>query len=274
MARVHLNIAVILKFFKERFWLAKLTRVPLLGRLIEYFLFDGDHLVYLPRAQTVRRIAVEEDLDEPTSVPISTAVVGEFIAQTDNLWRMNFCICRRANSCHHHPHDFGCLFLGPAATRIHPSLGQKVTKEVALKHVQRAAEHDLVALIGRNKLDTVWLNTRPKEELLTVCFCCSCCCLWRILPVVSATVAAGVQKMPGLQVTVGEACIGCGTCSQEVCFADAITLGEGRATISPHCRGCGRCVRVCPQQAIVLSMQAEDAVQRTTDHLGPLVRLE
>jgi hypothetical protein len=90
---------------------------------------------------------------------------------------MNTCLCRDAKQCKDYPIDLGCLFLGEAALGINPRLGRGVTKREALEHIRRCREAGLVHLIGRNKLDTVWLGVGPGDKLLTICHCCPCCCL-------------------------------------------------------------------------------------------------
>ncbi|HSJ54477.1 MAG TPA: 4Fe-4S binding protein, partial [Anaerolineae bacterium] len=114
---------------------------------------------------------------------------------------------------------------------------------------RRCREAGLVHMVGRNKLDTLWLGVGPGQKLLTICNCCPCCCLWRVLPHISAQIGAKVRAMPGVSVRVGEGCIGCGTCVG-VCFVEAVTVVDGRATIGEGCRGCGRCAEACPQGAI------------------------
>jgi len=77
--------------------------------------------------------------------------------------------------------------------------------------------------------------------------------------------------MPGIVITVTERCVGCGTCTQGVCFVDAISLVDNRAVRSDACRGCGRCVDVCPQGAIEISIGDGETVENTIDHLSSLV---
>ncbi|MGC9347130.1 MAG: indolepyruvate ferredoxin oxidoreductase subunit alpha [Anaerolineae bacterium] len=57
------------------------------------------------------------------------------------------------------------------------------------------------------------------------------------------------------------------------CFVDAIELVEGKARISAACRGCGRCVEVCPHDAIELTTPDASFVKATIDRLEPLVDL-
>ena len=74
------------------------------------------------------------------------------------------------------------MFLGEATTQIPRHLGREVTVEEALREIDRADEAGLSHLIGRNKIDSVWMNVKPKEDLLSICHCCPCCCLWKVIP--------------------------------------------------------------------------------------------
>ena len=77
--------------------------------------------------------------------------------------------------------------------------------------------------------------------------------------------------MPGVLVTVSDRCVGCGTCTQDVCFVDAIHQVDGRAVISDACRGCGRCVDVCPEQAIEITVDGSQFVEAAIERISPLV---
>jgi len=113
-----------------------------------------------------------------------------------------------------------------------------------------------VHLIGKNKLDTVWLNAGPGERLMTICNCCPCCCLWKILPSVKPEIGDKVHRVPGITVQVTDACVGCGKCARDICFVDAIRLEDDHALIDQTiCRGCGRCVEICPTKAITITIE-------------------
>jgi ferredoxin len=60
-----------------------------------------------------------------------------------------------------------------------------------------------------------------------------------------------------------EPCIGCGRCVP-VCPAQAITLGaDGKATVDRSlCRGCGACVRECPVGAVYMIQETKEADNR------------
>jgi len=46
-------------------------------------------------------------------------------------------------------------------------------------------------------------------------------------------------------------CTGCGRCVN-ICPVQAIKIEKGKATINKDCIGCGACVNECPQGAISL----------------------
>lgn len=253
MAQPLLLVNLIKRAFPGRFWLARLTRWPPIGRLVDRLLFHGDDLLYLPRAAA---IPIGVDIEPPGGVALPQQVVEHFIRRASHRWIMNACLCRDAAHCQDYPIDLGCLFLGDAVLGINPKLGRLVSEKEALAHARRGRAAGLVHLIGRNRLDAVWLGVGPGDRLLTICHCCPCCCLWKVLPELPPRIAGKVSRLPGLRVVVGPDCAGCGACTAGVCFVDAIHLdGAGRAQIGPDCRGCGRCVELCPNGAITLTIE-------------------
>jgi ferredoxin len=274
MARPVWLVDLLKRAFPTRFIAARATHLPILGCLVDHWLFDGDDLIFLPRDRVVQTISVDEAIDRPGEMVLPSRVVEHFVEEARVHWVMDFCLCRAAEGCRDYPIELGCLFLGEAALGINPELGRRVTKEEALAHVQRCREEGLVHLVGRNKLDTVWLGVEPGRQLLTVCNCCPCCCLWGVLPHVATRISSKIQRMPGVTVRVNGQCVGCGICTEGVCFADAIRLENGRAVIDLACRGCGRCVDVCPQGAIDLSIEDGRCVDHAIAHIADLVDLD
>ena len=260
--------------FSLRFVLARLTHLPLIGRLLDHFLFREDEIIYIADNRSVK-LNVDIDLDAAhENIVLPSDIVDHFIRAASHHWIINFCICRRSAHCQDYPVELGCLFLGEAVQGINPELGRLVSKEEALNHARMCRDAGLVHLIGRNRLDSVWLNVRPGHRLLTICNCCPCCCLWKMLPDLSRRISDNVHRMPGVVVRVNEQCNGCGACAESICFVNAIQMQDGRAFISDDCRGCGRCVNVCPNHAIeIVFNEKVDVITESIHRISTLVEL-
>lgn len=264
----HWLIRLIIRLFPNRFSIARLSKVPVLGNLIDLAFFDKDQLMFVPKV-----IDLDASFGDPESMPLPYALAEYFVNVAEHHWVMNFCICRVSSGCSEYPRELGCLFLGEASQRIDPSLGRKVTREEALEHLRRCREAGLVHLVGRNKLDSLWLGVRPAERLLTICNCCPCCCLWKIIPDLSVKIRRKIVKMPGVEVRVdGARCSGCGTCTG-VCFVNAISIEGGRAVIGSECRGCGRCAESCPHDAISVTINDSEYLREATSRISSAVDL-
>jgi NAD-dependent dihydropyrimidine dehydrogenase PreA subunit len=268
MSRPLWFVELLKQAYPGRFLAARLTKLPILGYVVDRLFFDGDHLVYLPKNRVIQ---VNQPVDIPGDMVLPSEVVEHFIERANYHWIMNACICRAAEGCRDYPVDLGCLFLGEAVLGINPRLGRLVAREEALEHVQRCQEAGLVHLIGRNKLDTIWLGVGSGDRLLTICNCCPCCCLWRVLPYMARQISSKIKRMPGVIVMVNHRCAGCGTCTRDVCFVDAIHVLDGQAAISDACRGCGRCISVCPHEAIEMSIEYDQLAEESIAHISQLV---
>jgi len=273
MARPVWFVKLIQRLFPQRFVFARLTQISLLGKTVDHGFFEDDDIIYLPKDGAVNKISVQQKINTESDMVLPSQVLEHFIAQSSYRWIMNFCICRDSEGCKDYPVELGCLFIGEAVLKIRPEYGRLASKEEALEHVRRCQEAGLVHLVGRNKLDTIWLGAGPGQKLMTVCNCCPCCCLWKILPQLNPMIANKVTRMDGVSVTVTDQCAGCGTCSEGICFVDAIELVDGRAVISEECRGCGRCVEICPNEAIELVISDSTSVQRSIERLAAQVDL-
>ena len=185
MARPIWVTNLIKKAFPLRFFGASLTRLPLLGPLMEKWLssnqHNGDSLYYLVKDH----IVINQALPETENIMVPSDIVRHFINQSSHYFIMNECLCRSANHCETYPHDYGCLFLGEGTLDINPRLGRMVSKEEALDHITRCQELGLVHMIGRDKIDAIWMGVKPSTKLMTICNCCECCCLYKFLPQLS-----------------------------------------------------------------------------------------
>ncbi len=262
-----LLVPLIKKTFGMRFILARTTRLPVMGWVLNKALFEGDRMVYLPMDRVVR---VDRTLGQPMQSFLPSSVAEHFVRMARHRWIMNECICRSSSHCKDYPVGLGCLFLGEASAHISPGLGRPVSEEEAIEHLRKCREAGLVHVIGRDRLDAVWLGVRPGHRLMTICNCCPCCCLWKMLPSLSPDIASRFTPLPGVSISVTDRCIGCGKCV-DACFLEAIKVTEGRAAIGGECRGCGRCADACPRKAIEVSYDGrlEDAISTLTPYVDP-----
>lgn len=275
MARPMWFVQLLKKTFPNVGLIAKATNIPLLGKVVDKMLFEGDDIIYLPKDNVAQKtIQINRQLDSPEETPLPSAIVHHFIEKSNHHWIMDFCICRDSSTCEDYPIKYGCMFLGEAIDGINPDLGRRVTKEEAHEYARKCRDAGLIHLIGRNKLDAQWLGVSPGDKLLTICNCCPCCCLWKILPDINPEIGRKITKMHGVDVKVTNACVGCGTCTQDVCFVDAIHLVDGRSDIGAECRGCGRCVEVCPEGAIEMTIDSSHFVEASIERVSAVVDVE
>lgn len=257
--------------FRLRFFGAEMTKWPLIDRMMERALFNGhgtgDALFYLPKD----RVVINQKIEPGESQAVPSAIVTHFIKEASHIFLMDKCICREAADCVEHDHGIGCIFLGEAVLAINPKLGRMVDKDTALAHVARARDAGLVHLIGRDKMDSMWLGAKPSTKLMTICNCCSCCCLFKFLPNLAPRLQKKVERMPWVNIEVSEDCSGCGICTKGVCFIDAIRIENGRAVIGEDCRGCGNCADVCPRGAIKINIEKEDYIENAIRRLSQAV---
>ncbi len=270
MARPLWFVNILKKTFPNIKFIAKLTNVPIIGKIIDKLMFEDDDIIFITEDKVV---SINQSVEKGSDLILPSQVVEYFINKANYHWIMNFCICRDSMDCKEYPKNLGCMFLGEAAKGINPQLGKHVSKQEALEHLKKCREAGLIQLIGRNKLDKQWLGVNPGFKLLTICNCDPCCCLWRIAPILTPQISSKVRKMPGVKVKVTDKCVGCGTCTKGICFVDAIHVMNKRAMINNNCRGCGRCVEICPNNAIELKISDSLFVKKAIDRIAKLVDL-
>jgi ferredoxin len=250
--------------FKNRFYISRLTKkYPPIRHLVDYIMFKEDEIYYLP----TDRILINQPIPPRQDIVLPSEVIRHFIMESSHRAIMHQCLCRDSNHCQNYPSDVGCIFMGEASLGIRPELGRQVSKEEAIDHLDKAIALGLVQMVGRNKLDTQWMGVGPGEKLLTVCNCCSCCCLYKVLPDLDHSISSKINRMPGVVMTVTDRCRGCGKCTHGVCMTNAISMLGKKAVISDECIGCGRCVETCPHHAIELTISDHAYIENTITRL-------
>ena len=253
--------------FNWRFWIAEITKKSKTYRkIIDKMLFEDDEIVVIPNT-----ININKKIESDGSEFLPTDIIKDVIRRCDDIVIMNSCLCRTSNGCEDYPKDIGCIFLGPTARKIPSHIGKLSTVEEALAQVDRADAAGLTHIIGRNKIDTVWMNIKPGKGLLTICHCCPCCCLWKVYPNLDNEISDKLEKLDGVSVKLHEdKCKKCKLCLDEVCMYQAISFTNNKITIDPNiCKGCGLCVNTCKFDAITIDYTEKtiDSVVNRIDNL-------
>ncbi len=107
---------------------------------------------------------------------------------------------------------------------------------------------DLLAQAYENNL--VQFGDNVRENVNFICNCCSCCCE-ALLAQKRFGAMHPVHTTNFIPVIDHQICTGCGRCVK-VCPVEALELGAKAQLNQEICLGCGVCVRNCPSNAIAL----------------------
>ncbi|MDO5849120.1 MAG: 4Fe-4S binding protein [Methanobrevibacter sp.] len=264
-----ISIFIVNRIFNWRFRIARLTKQSkIMNKIIKKLLFEDDEIVFVPNT-----IEVNKKIESSGSEFLPTGVLKEVIKKTDDIVIMDSCLCRSSSGCEDYPQDLGCIFLGPTTKKIPRAICHEATVEEALEHVDEADAAGLTHMIGKNKIDSVWMNVGPRDGLLTICHCCPCCCLWKVIPDLNDEITDKIEPLEGVSINFDEdKCINCGACLKDTCMADAISLKDGRIVIDKDlCVGCGLCANKCKPKAITISF-TDESVKSVADRMYSLIK--
>ena len=227
-------------------YLSKVTNWPVLGKYFGFgYFLNEDHydVTFLP---------INEDIRQGESTVLPRQVAEEVIRQAAHRVILPMCLCRAACGCEEYPMEVGCIFIGEGAKNIDSSVGRAVSPEEAIAHMDWAIDNGLIPQIGKVDPDPIMLGVKDRKHFLTLCFCCTCCCIaMRNMPRWSPAVKDRMHKLDGLRIEVNDGCNGCGLCV-DACFASAIEIRGDKAVIGDGCKGCGLCAEACKRKAIEL----------------------
>jgi len=242
---------------KKLSWITKLPIIKQIYRKIKYP--DGIE------TQAGAAVPVNESLGTYEDQIIHRKVTEHFINKASTIVLMD-CPCRTANECEHHDIELGCTFLGRGAREMDLSKfpGARIaTKEEALERERLAYEDGLVTHLGKFRGDALHYGVEDfQNELMSICHCCSCCCIVTLYTYGNSDYKKIVKRLEGLEVRIDpDKCVGCGECFK-VCIYDALRMENGKAEIiENNCAGCGRCERVCPNGAISIKLENTSGIE-------------
>lgn len=268
---IDISIFIVNRIFNWRFWIAELTKKSKLAKkIIDKMLFEDDEIVIVPNT-----INIDKKIESEGSEFLPTDVLKDVIKRSEDIVIMDKCLCRTSNDCQDYPQDIGCIFLGPTSRKIPNHVAHKATVEEALDQIDRADATGLSHLIGRNKIDAVWMNIHPGKGLLTICHCCPCCCLWKVYPNLNNEISDKIERLDGVNVKLHEEkCKKCLKCLDNICMFNAINLINNKISIDyDNCKGCGLCVNTCSFNAITINY-IEESIDNIVNRMENLIEIE
>jgi hypothetical protein len=229
----------ILRVLKHKDLALRLTRISILNALAKRLLpQESNNTCYVP---------INESIELPPGTVAPAAIIETFIREASDHLILSRCPCRNGSNCMTADESFGCTFLGPAVKEVHPEVGRLVSAEEALEHLHQATEMGLISCVGKFKGDAFMLGVKDHHRMMSICHCCSCCCITTAMPRASRDARNVFVKLEGVNVKTTDNCVGCGLC-QDACVFRQITISDGKAVIGEECKGCGRCVTACPRE--------------------------
>lgn len=239
------------------------SRIPMVTRIIPWL---------NPSKSDVRWLPINNDIKAPESAPLPLDLLDRFIEEASHRVIIDKCACRVGQNCRNHPKNIGCLFLGDSALDMPDKFSREVSVDEARRHIRKAVDNGLVPCIGKIRLDNILFMVKDRSKLISICFCCDCCCITRYTRFMKTKDLDGIlHKTEGVSIKVTGDCIGCGICADS-CYMKAVKVVDGRADIGESCRTCGRCALACPNKAIEISIDdpgfLDEAYSRITSYVS------
>ncbi|TET27926.1 MAG: 4Fe-4S dicluster domain-containing protein [Candidatus Heimdallarchaeota archaeon] len=236
----------------------------------QYLNVEDDFLFAIFAAQTpIDRVFVQEETIRPEDYSeILDYERATKVIETAECITVGTCYCRhkmehKGKACDM-PKDVCLTFNGAAKSLSKHGIAKEISKEEAMKILDRVVELGLVQ-IGDN----------VQNEVAWICNCCGCCC-----EAILAYKRLGYN--PGIYSNfkpkmVSENCNGCGVCVKK-CPVDAIEIlteedGKKYSVVDySRCFGCGVCARSCKRDAIHM-IRREDLMHTPEDAFERVVRM-
>lgn len=252
---------------------ARATQLPLVGGFFAFLsrpFFTGPNF-------NVSYIPVNQDLGGGGSTVLPALIVAELARRSSHRVIIKRCTCRDSDGCTAYPIERACLLLGEGTRVIDSRIADHVPVGEAVAHAEAQIARGLIPMIGRVRMDDFFWGVPNRGRMLTICFCCRCCCtILKSAKHFPGYASDALVKLRGLSIQVDEKrCTRCGACAAD-CFMRAITIGELSAVHDETlCKGCGRCATVCPSGAVTVRIEdTENAVKELLERIRERVDIE
>lgn len=227
-----------------------LSKLPIFRTVVEKF--------YQPETVEGSYVPINTSLGTYDNQVLPEKLITHFFNKASTFYIQSICGCRVFRDCQDHEKSIGCMYIGEDVKNLKhpPEKGRFVSREEALEHVKKGIENGLIPTFGRFAFESTSLSVEDTGHFMSMCFCCSCCCInGKLMQNATSELQVLFKRMEGLTVEVDpDVCVGCGTCLEVCCFVSR-SIVDGKAVIDQNrCLGCGRCESVCPNDAISITL--------------------
>jgi Pyruvate/2-oxoacid:ferredoxin oxidoreductase delta subunit len=229
---------------------AKATQLPIIGKALSAMVLP----LFIGRNFNVSYIPINEELKSPESLHLPLLVLEELIRRSSCRVTIKRCHCRESKDCNDYPIENACLLMGQGTREIDPWIADPLSVDEAINHARHMVSLGLTPMVGRVLMDNLFYGVPNKGNLLTVCFCCHCCCtVMSSAKYFPQKAKNSIVRIKGMKINVDDQkCSDCRTwnCIDE-CIVKAYTRENGRIVHDAEkCKGCGWCVDICPHKAV------------------------
>jgi ferredoxin len=242
-----------------------LSKIPLIPKFHPWTQEDKTDMRWLP---------INENIERPGDTPMPVNLLYRIIEEASFRAVYEECACRKGFECKHYPTDIGCLLMGDSAVEGPPGLFHEASVEEAKELTDKAVAAGLVPVVGKARIDNFIFGIKDRKRLVTVCFCCECCCITRYTRHAPMKLVEPIfPRLDGISIEVTDDCTGCGTCADH-CYIKAIEIMGDRAYMNEYCRACGRCATFCPSEAIKVSIDDPEFIEKSYERIRSHVKFD
>ena len=252
---------------------AKATQLPWAGKGITALVRP----LFGKKNFNITYIPIHANIKTSASTILTQGIIADLIKRSSYRVIIKKCSCRDSKGCKSYPSTDSCLLLGYDTRNIRSEIARHVSIEEALQHLDSQIALGLTPMTGRVRMDDLFYGIPNRRKMLTVCFCCPCCCtILNSAKYFPEEFRSSIVKLQGMQISVdSQKCKLCKQCVS-ACFMEAISIRDGSVFHDEkRCIGCGRCSTVCPEHATLLSIaDAQAAVDEILERIAERVSIE
>lgn len=252
---------------------AKATRLPWIGKALTILLRP----VFGQKHFNVSYLPIHAKIEPAASAVLTQGVIAELVRRSAYRVIIKRCSCRDSMGCQVYPSTDACLLVGYDTRQISSEIARPVSIQEAWRHVEAQLALGLTPMIGRVRMDDLFYGVPNRGRMLTICFCCPCCCtVLNSAKYFPDEFRASIVKLHGTRIDLDPGkCNVCGTCVT-ACFVGAISIQDGAIVHADElCLGCGHCVSVCPVKATRLTIEnPQAAVDEILGRIGQRVNVK